>query len=517
MVNQTEIKNDTKEEGKKRVWVKPAAITFFVIMLLLTFFSNTIMNLSLSEVSTKQVSSGAITTKVRGTGTIVSGETYDVVLSETRKVEEVLISTGDTVAAGDPLFVLDESESTEMKEAQSTLDGLRRTYQQSILSADLTDYTAEKNAITRAEKALADAKNERSAFGASTMTVSQATEALRQANIKLADITAKHTSLESRLAALAEDDSARTSLEQQIVQILSQVETADAAARSAQNTLDNETNIAAAESTIEAAGQALEDAKLALVQAVETNEKQSAVNNLDLSGQQEKIKEQEELVAELTENTVGNELTAKYSGLVTSVDITAGSSTTPNTPIAQIAVSEKGYSAEITITRQQAKEVKVGDTADVTSSANWGAEITATVESIKSSTSSAGNTEGAESTGSSGSSGTNKTVVFKLDGEDLTIGETLNLSLSQKSTNHDLLVPNSAVKTDSNGSFVLLITEKSTPLGTRYVATRADVTVAESDETSTAVVGGISAYDSVITTASKIVEPGDYVRLAEKG
>ena len=40
---------------KRREWIKNAAIVFLVIMLILTFFSNTIMNYSLPEVATQTV------------------------------------------------------------------------------------------------------------------------------------------------------------------------------------------------------------------------------------------------------------------------------------------------------------------------------------------------------------------------------------------------------------------------------------------------------------------------------
>ena len=45
---------------RKREWVKTAAIILLAVLLVLTFFSKTIMNASLPEVATQQVSSGAI-------------------------------------------------------------------------------------------------------------------------------------------------------------------------------------------------------------------------------------------------------------------------------------------------------------------------------------------------------------------------------------------------------------------------------------------------------------------------
>ena len=48
---------------KKREWVKTVAIIFLAVMLVLTFFSNTIMNHSLPEVATANVTSGTINAK----------------------------------------------------------------------------------------------------------------------------------------------------------------------------------------------------------------------------------------------------------------------------------------------------------------------------------------------------------------------------------------------------------------------------------------------------------------------
>ena len=50
---------------KNREWVKNVAIIFLAVLLVLTFFSNTIMNRSLPEVATQNVSSGSITARVR--------------------------------------------------------------------------------------------------------------------------------------------------------------------------------------------------------------------------------------------------------------------------------------------------------------------------------------------------------------------------------------------------------------------------------------------------------------------
>ena len=64
-----------------RGWVKNAAIIFLAVLLVLTFFSNTIMNRTLPEVATQSVTSGSITARVRGTGTVVANGSYTVAVT----------------------------------------------------------------------------------------------------------------------------------------------------------------------------------------------------------------------------------------------------------------------------------------------------------------------------------------------------------------------------------------------------------------------------------------------------
>ena len=147
------------------------------------------------------------------------------------------------------------------------------------------------------------------------------------------------------------------------------------------------------------------------------------------------------------------------------------------------------------MTNEQAKQVKLGDTADVVNY-YWGSDIAATLEGIK-----------------NASGGKGKILEFKITG-DVEPGTNLTLSIGQKSASYDALVPNSAVRTDTNGTFVLAIVSKSSPLGNRYIATRVDVQELAKDDNLTAV-SGLSSGDYVITTSTKPVEAGPQVRLVD--
>lgn len=87
-----------KDNNKRKDRIKNITIVFLGVMLVLTLFSNTIMNYSLVEVSTQQIMSDSLTTKVRGTGTVEASEGYSVTVPESRKIATVDVKTGDEVA-----------------------------------------------------------------------------------------------------------------------------------------------------------------------------------------------------------------------------------------------------------------------------------------------------------------------------------------------------------------------------------------------------------------------------------
>ena len=66
----------------------------------------------------------------------------------------------------------------------------------------------------------------------------------------------------------------------------------------------------------------------------------------------------------------------------------------------------------------------------------------------------------------------------------------------------------------SNGSFVLKVEAKNSPLGNRYLARRVPVEVLASDDSNSAVTADLSYGDYVITTSSAPIKNGDLVRLS---
>ena len=693
---------DVQEKSKKRELIKTIAIIFLVIMLLLTFFSQTIMNHSLPEVATQVVQSGTINAKIRGSGTVAANESYEVVMEQTREVRSVCVKAGDTVEEGTLLFVMGDMESQEMKDAQNALQEAELAYQKQILTFSKTYAENDlkvKNLRLDLEKAihdrdtnkvsdteisyakgnLASAKTQQSqlelllgelkAAQESSEEYTEAKSKVDELNSKIKELetaadgyreqlgelnttgevnhdkaistaqTALDTAQSALSAAQAELNAAQTTLntdyiayrdtynsliaavrgvypdasESDRTQLKSYIEaflaqkpedtpgltdwqnaynvlkkdeetiatkqaavsekqadvrakqtalqetradasnadgTADSKRQNIQNKLDKaQADLSAAQSQLRDAQARLDaassansqlkeqikvyesskreqdaavtelDEKLkelekkqevykAAVETVDSKQREleealsgkdisQQMDNLDLESQRLKIEQQRELVAKYQADTTETEIKSKVAGVVKSINVTAGKDTKPGEAMAVIDVVDRGFTIKVSVTNEQAKQVKIGDAADV-SNYYWGNDIQATLEAI---------------TADPEGGGQKRLLVFRITG-DIEAGTNISLSIGQRSANYDTIVPKSALREDTNGNFVLVVTSKSTPLGNRYTATRADVQVLAQDDNNAAV-SGLAANDYVITTSSKHLDAGTQVRMVE--
>lgn len=221
-------------------------------------------------------------------------------------------------------------------------------------------------------------------------------------------------------------------------------------------------------------------------------------NQLDLEAKKKDIERQKKKVEKLKSEAFDAVVTAKMGGTVESVSVTAGSEVAAGTVAAVISVSDLGYTVSFSVKNDQAKKVKVGDKAEITSW-YWGDSFSATLSEVKTDTT---------------NPQTQKTLVFNVTGSDISTGQTITLSMGSKGQPYSAVVPNAAVREDSNGKFVLVMEAKSSPLGNRYKAVRYDIEVLAKDDNNTAV-NGLMGSEYVITTSTKPIQAGDQVRPAE--
>ncbi len=224
------------------------------------------------------------------------------------------------------------------------------------------------------------------------------------------------------------------------------------------------------------------------------------IKALQLQNMDKSISQKQKEIERIKTQLVSNEMTSPVSGTVTSVSYTAGEEFAAGETIATVAISEKGYTMEIPLTNEQSQRIKIGDRAEL-QNYYYGVKPEIVVSAFKNDPSNPGR---------------GKIAVLSVTGEDITAGQNLNITLGDRAKSYDKVVPNSAVREDSNGKFVLIVESKSTPLGNRYIARRVDVTVVASDETSSALSGELLGGEFVITTASSPISDGMQVRLADK-
>lgn len=622
-----------EQVGKKRDWIKNAAIAFLAIMLVLTFFSNTIMNHSLPEVSAKYVSSGEIQAKVRGNGTVIASDPYVLKATGTQTIASVLVENGDRVEKGDILLVLEEGESEELKAAEKQLEQLLDAFELAALSEDIDPETIHKvmngqsdsyqvykvqidalksdikkledevslfeeeiakiEALKRAEqnessdtslekrvayetavgetiaakKRLQDALSLAAALGVTdaTTAANKLTEvkanvsnlektvnqiknstqyaqaeavrigydnAIEQAKNDLANATQSgsitdqqiaqanwdkaiadraahltsgiYVELEANEKALKDASEQQAKLEEVVLadSNYTQKVAAEESARLAYEAAgpDHSISIAQYDKVISINQKYVDEQKLIIA------DKRADLNELiaqftqenALASQLISIEEQRELINELRLGASGGQITAPVAGTLQDFHLVAGEKTHAEMQIATIIPDGKGYSLEVPVTREQAQRLNVGDVAEL-QNAWYYSEVNVVLKQIKTDQKDPANS---------------RILVFEVTG-DVMNGQNLSISIGQKSAQYDLIVPNAAIREDANGKFVLIVSQKSSPLGNRYYAERVDVEVLGSDDTQTAISGDMSAWDYVVTTSTKPVEAGQLIRLAD--
>lgn len=562
---------------KRREWVKNAAIIFLSVMLVLTFFSNTFMNYSLPEVAAQYVQSGTITAKIRGTGTVESGDPYNVKITETRTISSVLVKTGDKVEKGAPLLLLEDKESKELTDAQAALDKAMLDFELALLSGDISnsafqnvqngnvsslntyqsrivaaeaeidkwqkqvdeattainqlktaqvnvdaggapDTSSEQNKVNVAQAALNSdeikiAKDKISEWQAAQATcqatidkynekiassvsgngfVNQVTEDEYQLAVQNRD---QYQSLINERQAFINNNTDKVKAYDEKVKALAD---ANKALTEKQNSKTNSTNSLTVQTQNWQTELDKRNIQLKAAQDTKAQLLKDISTELNLDYQLDSLKKQRDDIAKLQENAVGASIEAPISGTITSVTVKAGDEAQPDTALVTMQPEGKGFTMSFSVTNDQAKRLSVGDKADLVNSWRY-SDMDITLASIKPDTTDPGQ---------------KKLLTFDITGDEVTPGQSLNVSVGQKSANYDLIVPNSAIREDSNGKFILIVESKSSPLGNRYVATRVDVEVLASDDTQSAVSGALYGYEFVITTSTQPVEAGKLVRLA---
>lgn len=450
--NQSTKENRQNDKiGRRRNRIKNIAIIFLVVLLVLTFFSNTIMNITLPEVATQYVTSGDISPQVRGSGTAQIEDPYNVTISDTRVIKSVQKHVGDDVKTGDVIYELEDTESDELKQARKDYNTAQTEFEKALFSSGLSD-----SVITR----------------------------IRQGNFLSEDAMQKELAdaNDAYNTALSNDNAA-----------------ADRVTRLGGSTSDTPAGDGSALSVALYRKQQTA-AALTTATARKDQTQKDISAELDLKASYQTMKDASDKVSDLEKKDIGASVTAPVDGTVETLAYNPGESTTAGSTAAVIKETGKNVTVSFTCTKEEAAKLKVGTEAQPQNAWNYSGDFKATLTNIGADTSDPTN---------------NKLLTFTVVSDEVSVGDNVALSVGESAKSYDLVVPNSAVRQDNNGYFLLVVVSKSTPLSNRYIANRVGITVITHDDVNSAVSGDLSGNEYVITTTSKPVSAGQQVRLAE--
>ena len=558
----------TKKKGN-REWVKNAVIVFLALMLVLTFFSNTIMNRSLPEVAAQYPEAASITTKIRGSGTVEATQTYNATIQESRTVASVGVKVGDKVKAGQTLLTLDETESQELTEARTAYNALKLEYDKLLLNkGDQNNATAAsmsqaQSAVSQAQTDLYNAQQYEAALktyqnqeaaAQNTVTAKQtALDAINtqmdHLNNELETITTtnreylaadkKATDAKKKVDKLLEQglgaddpqvlqatqewDKAQADKDQLLADLTLDVNQRIAAQKTAQ--IDAQAALTQANNALTAAQNAtaqftgsytgpssVESAKAALQSAMD-----SLASMQGTAADTAEQKEYDDSVSKLDADAKAKEL-QEAKEKVEQLEKKAAKSDVVSrydglVKAVNVAAGDKTEADTPLVIVELTEKgylMKANVTKDQAKSLREGlqAEITNLWDS--------GITLTLTSIAADKSDPANtRTLTFAVQGDDVAVGQQLNFSVGDKNASFDVVVPSSAVHTDADGSFVYTVVAKSSPLSTRYSVKKTSVTVLASDEKNSAISGDVTTGDFVVTTSTVPLEAGTQIRIAE--
>lgn len=182
----------------RRAKVIKAMIAFIVLLAILTFFSNTIMNLTIPKVMGAYASRGNLSYSNSARGTITVENQTEVKGLDGRTVDQVLVSNYDSVAKGDTILTLKSVEESE--DLQTKKDRLKQLEREADYEArspsNSNDFTTYYDAINTAKATLSDAED--------TLDMVYNKSSVEAENKKIIDNeSAKAVSLEASVSAAA--------------------------------------------------------------------------------------------------------------------------------------------------------------------------------------------------------------------------------------------------------------------------------------------------------------------------
>ena len=545
----------------RRARVIKAMIAFVAILAVLTFFSNTIMNMTIPKVLGSYASRGNLSYSNSAKGKVVVDNMTEIKGLEGRVVDEIKVTSYDVVKKGDTILTLkpiEDDETLELKKEQLKTAEREKAYE-ARQPKEKTDFSMNIDAINLAKTTLSEAKdtlkkvqNKKNVMNSNQKiideesvkevsleaAVSAAAKTVEDLKTQIDKIKAEKAPLEAQITVYqetntpepTEDELLNNSTpyailvnkvkekEEEIKKIEAQLAPAEARMKEAS------ADLAECKGKIETAKNAIAALDELPSEASAKNAVSSAQNQLDKANKDyssakteasiaadkakddandrdEKIAKLKAEIEKLEAAAKITEIKAPAAGYVYNLAVSAGDNLTAKTTVGYILPeSNRECSVTFSFETKTAQNIWAGQQLEVTSGFIQGC----TVMSKK-----------PDPDNPRGS----MLVKCRVEGNESWPDEEVTVNAGRGNDNYKCVVSSSAVNEDNSGHFVYAIIGSSTPLGDKYTVKRIDVSVEATDGAYSAITsnnGELDKYDVMIVIRSeKPLEDGQRVRLED--
>ncbi|MBO4927932.1 MAG: efflux RND transporter periplasmic adaptor subunit [Clostridiales bacterium] len=555
--------SDENRKRKNKKWIVKALVIFLIVMGILTFFSNTIMNMTLTQVSTQQIYSATLSSITRASGVVQAATQKEVKAPGELTVEGVNTYLYGYVEEGDVLatFKLPE-DRTDLETAKKNLADLEKEMEYDERTpSESNDYYPLEMAVQDAEKGVETAQKNLDAAYDKDSAIERTRNEITQLNDDITELQKKKVEVEN---SKSESETRRDELREKIDPCKWALEKAqealDACITDPNDPAFDQAKLDKCTADVQEAQQDVDDVQAAFDRAndriVSYGEQIIDIEN-SISDKQNLIEEKE---LEITGyEAISSVEDAKRALSDAEHDLAQARKTLSDTR-ARAGVSydqaEDAKNAKLKQKEDYEKEIaRLEEYYSVTDvkapisgmiiavNVNRGGqcmkdEVMFTIADMDSefyiecsipkkdaegmyigSEVKTDMCDGAvvESIRPDPSSPMDSNIVrITVWGSWLTPGATtVNCTISTSNRNYENVVPKGAVQQDTEGDFIYILVTKNSPLGERYIARKVSVKVLAEDATSCAIEGAGINYAYCIVRTGKPIKNGEQVRLAQ--
>jgi RND family efflux transporter MFP subunit len=245
--------------------------------------------------------------------------------------------------------------------------------------------------------------------------------------------------------------------------------------------------------TIETSKQAITTADRSIIEKTESLAKlNSGADALDIQSQEISIRQKENTLADAEEKLADYYVAAPFNGIVATIDVKEGDQISSGATVSTFITKQR--TAILSFNEVDAAKIKVGQKATLTFDAVDGLSLTGEVGEI--------DTLG---TVSQGVVSYNVKIIFDTQDDRVKPGMSVNAAIITEAKPEALMVPNSAIKTDGDISYIEMFaqTMPDDQTGKGIISaippSQVQVEIGISNDESTEIISGLKEGDKIVT------------------